>query len=240
MRNPLYKRIPRDLKKNAIKYLGMIVILVCTISIGSSFQITLNGAVDYLDQIKEGNFQEDGFIEVTDPISSEIIDHLEEEGIWVEENFYATEHEFTDSSKVLLFNERNKMDIPVLFSGKLPEKENEIALDHVFARNTDIKIGESIILLGKEYYVCGTVSLPDYSALFMNNTDLVMNTNHFCVSVLSEKGFENIGSNALTYRYSYRYTDRDLSNKEKTDLAEDAYKYLLMNGVNVQIMLTNI
>ena len=237
MRNPLYKRIPRDLKKNAIKYLGMIVILVCTISIGSSFQITLNGAVDYLDQIKEGNFQEDGFIEVTDPISSEIIDHLEEEGIWVEENFYATEHEFTDSSKVLLFNERNKMDIPVLFSGKLPEKENEIALDHVFARNTDIKIGESIILLGKEYYVCGTVSLPDYSALFMNNTDLVMNTNHFCVSVLSEKGFENIGSNALTYRYSYRYTDRDLSNKEKTDLAEDAYKYLLMNGVNVQIML---
>ena len=108
MRNPLYKRIPRDLKKNAIKYLGMIVILVCTISIGSSFQITLNGAVDYLDQIKEGNFQEDGFIEVTDPISSEIIDHLEEEGIWVEENFYATEHEFTDSSKVLLFNERNK------------------------------------------------------------------------------------------------------------------------------------
>lgn len=237
MRNPLYKRIPRDLKKNAIKYLGMIVILVCTISIGSSFQITLNGAVDYLDQIKEGNFQEDGFIEVTDPISSEIIDHLEEEGIWVEENFYATEHEFTDSSKVLLFNERNKMDIPVLFSGKLPEKENEIALDHVFARNTDIKIGEYIILLGKEYYVCGTVSLPDYSALFMNNTDLVMNTNHFCVSVLSEKGFENIGSNALTYRYSYRYTDRDLSNKEKTDLAEDAYKYLLMNGVNVQIML---
>lgn len=237
MRNPLYKRIPRDLKKNAIKYLGMIVILVCTISIGSSFQITLNGAVDYIDQIKEGNFQEDGFIEVTDPISSEIIDHLEEEGIWVEENFYATEHEFTDSSKVLLFNERNKMDIPVLFSGKLPEKENEIALDHVFARNTDIKIGESIILLGKEYYVCGTVSLPDYSALFMNNTDLVMNTNHFCVSVLSEKGFENIGSNALTYRYSYRYTDRDLSNKEKTDLAEDAYKYLLMNGVNVQIML---
>lgn len=237
MRNPLYKRIPRDLKKNAIKYLGMIVILVCTISIGSSFQITLNGAVDYLDQIKEGNFQEDGFIEVTDPISSEIIDHLEEEGIWVEENFYATEHEFTDSSKVLLFNERNKMDIPVLFSGKLPEKENEIALDHVFARNTDIKIGEYIILLGKEYYVCGTVSLPDYSALFMNNTDLVMNTNHFCVSVLSEKGFENIGSNALTYRYSYRYTDRDLSNKEKTDLAEDAYKYLLMNGVNVQNML---
>lgn len=238
MRNPLNKRIPRDLKKNALKYLGMIIILVCTISIGSSFQATLNGATEYLERIKDGNLQEDGYFETDARCGEEIIDLLQKDGIRIEENFYATEHNFPDSSKVLLFNERTDMDIPVLFDGKLPEKENEIAIDHVFARNRDIKIGDYISLIGKEYLVCGTVSLPDYSSLFMNNTDLMMNTTHFCVSVLSSEGFDALDESLLTYRYSYRYTDRDISKKEKLEREEETYKYLLKNGINVQNMLS--
>ena len=76
MRNPLYKRIPRIIKKNFIKYLGMIIILVSTICVGSSFQATLNGAVAYLEQIKDGNFQEDGFFEVDSPLSEEMLEKL--------------------------------------------------------------------------------------------------------------------------------------------------------------------
>lgn len=238
MRNPLYKRIPRDIRKNFIKYFGMIVILVSTISVGSSFQATLNGAIAYLDKIKDGNYQEDGFFEVDSPLTEEMIQKLEEDGLWISENFYATENDFPDSSKVLLFNERSEMDLPTLFDGKMPQKADEIVLDHVFARNRGIEIGDTITLLEKEYQVCGTVSLPDYSALFMNNTDLMMNPNHFCVSVLSKEGFENQKESALTYRYSYRYLDRDLSDKEKTERAEDTYKYLLQNGKTVQNMLS--
>lgn len=237
MRNPLYKRIPRDFKKNIFKYLGMIIILVSTISIGSSFQSTLNAAIAYLDEIKDGNYQEDGFIEVASPLSAEILNHLEEEGFWVEENFYATENEFPDSTKVLIFNERSEMDTPTLFEGEMPQKKNEIILDHVFARNRDIKIGDTITLLGRDYTVCGTISLPDYSALFMNNTDLVMNTAHFCVSVLNEDGFDEIDDNLLTYRYSYRFIDRDLKTSEQLEMQENIYKYLVMNGVTIQNML---
>lgn len=238
MRNPLYKRIPRDLKRNSLKYIGMVIILICTISIGSSFQATLNGATEYIERIKDENFQEDGFFEVDAPMEEEIIVQLEEDGLWVEENFYVTEHNFTDSSKVLLFNERDAMDLPELFSGSMPQKENEIAIDHVFARNREIEIGDSISLLGKEYQVCGTVSLPDYSSLFMNNTDLMMNTNHFCVSVLTKEGFEKQEEAAITYRYSYRYTDRDLSKKEKLAREEETVKYLLQSGVVVNNMLS--
>ena len=98
MRNPLNKRIPRDFRKNFFKYLGMIIILVCTISIGSSFQSTMNGAIEYLETIKDGNLQEDGYFEVSAPLSADILQHLEEEGIMAEANFYATEADFTDSS----------------------------------------------------------------------------------------------------------------------------------------------
>lgn len=238
MRNPLNKRIPRDLKKNAIKYIGIIIILICTISIGSAFQVTLNATEEYLDKIKDGNMQEDGYIEVDYKLSEEMINLLNDEGMMVYENFYATENNFSDSSKVLLFNERTKVDIPVIFEGSMPDNADEIAIDHVFARNREINIGDTITLLGKNYTVCGTVSMPDYSSLFMNNSDLVMNTNHFCVSVLKEEGFENIDEPSITYRYSYRYSDRDLKLKEKNELNEKAYKCLLLNGVSVQNMLT--
>lgn len=237
MRNPLNKRIPRDLKKNFLKYLGMIVILVCTISIGSSFQATMKGAMDYLNNIKDQNLQEDGYFEVHSPLASELLDSIMEEGVCVSENFYATENEFTDSSKVLLFNERNSMDLPTVFEGRLPETDREIAMDHVFARNRKIAIGDIIKLLDKEYEVCGTVSLPDYTALFMNNTDLMMNTSHFCVSVVNQDAFEAIEEGHLTYRYSYRFTDRELKKKDQLSIEEKIYKKLLMSGITVQDML---
>ena len=237
MRNPLNRRIPRDFKKNFLKYFGMMIILIVTICIGSSFQSTMNAATAYLEDIKEGNFQEDGFIEVREPLTDEMISHFEDEGFWVEENFYATEREFPDSTKIYMFNERTKMDIPTLFEGRMPGNDTEIALDHVFSRNRSIKIGDTVSLLNKDYTVCGTVSLPDYSSLFMNNSDLVMNTQHFCVSVLAESGFDEISKDNITYRYSYRYTDRELTTPEKNEKAEEAYKNLYLNGVTIDSML---
>lgn len=238
MRNPLNKRVLRDFKKNFVKYLGMIVILICTICIGSGFQSTLNGAVDYLDRIKTENLQEEGFIEVSSPLSEELLDSLKDEGLQAAENFYATEHDFEDSTKVLLFCQRNTIDIPTVFEGKLPETDSEIALDHVFARTRGFNIGDKITLLGKDYKISGTVSLPDYSALFLNNTDLVMNPQHFCVSVISESAFDEISSDSYTYRYSYRFLDRDLKDSAKEEKALAAYKTLLTNGVTVTNMLS--
>lgn len=239
MRNPLYKRIPRELKKNAIKYLGMILILVCTICAGTSFQAALNGAMDYLSDIKENNLQEDGFFETSNMISDDAVEHFSEEGVKVCGNFYATDNESMKSCKILLFDERNETDIPTVFEGRLPKEDNEIALDHVFASHKELKIGDRIELLGKDYNIVGTVSLPDYTALFMNNTDMVMNTEKFCVSVVSEEAFDEIDEKNVTYRYSFRFDDRDLSKKDKNEKAESMQKYLYANGNAIHTFLTS-
>lgn len=141
MRNPLLKRIPRDFVKNFPKYFGMIIILVCTISIGSSFQITLNGATAYLNKIKEENYQEDGFFEVSTELGEAAMEYFEEEGVQVYSNYYVTENEYGDSGKIIIFNERGEIDIPTVFEGQLPG-ESEIVIDHVFARQNNINIGD--------------------------------------------------------------------------------------------------
>lgn len=230
MRSVLSKRIPRDLKKNFAKYFGMLLILVCAIMIGSSYQAVISGVQDYLNNISETNLQEDGFFEVTSKISNEDYQYFNDEKVQVVENFYATENSYDKTAKVLLFKERSDIDIVTIFEGKMPKASNEIAIDHVFARTRKIKIGEDISLIGNTYKIVGTVALPDYTSLFLNNTDLVMNTTNFGVSILSEDGFNEINDKYFTYRYSYRYINRDLSKKEQTNISEEMMKHLYTSG----------
>lgn len=260
-RCPLAKRIPRDFAKNFAKYAGMMCILICTISVGSSFQSTMDGAVKYLDDIKIENNQEDGFFETLEPVNDKTMDYFEEQNIRVVENFYVTDNQFvteningtenqtdtennndTESSsdndcKLLVFNERDEIDIPVLFEGKLPEKDNEIAIDHVFARHKEIVPGDEITLMDKKFTVSGTVSLPDYTALFLNNTDLVMNTTKFCVSVVTNECFEQFEEGDITYRYSYTYNEEDLSKAQKITISDDMLKKLVEDGNQVKNFL---
>lgn len=236
-RCPLSKRIPRDFVKNFAKYAGMIGILICTICIGSSFQSVMDGAIKYLNNIKTENYQEDGFFEILYPIDENSMKYFKENDIQVVENFYVTETEFDKDCKVLIFNEREEINTAVLFEGELPQEDNEIAIDHVFARQKGIVPGNEITLMGKKFVVSGTVSLPDYSSLFMNNTDLVMNTSHFCVSVVTRDSFEQFYEGNITYRYSYRYNEADLSKAEKVTLSENMLKMLIENGNVVQQFL---
>jgi len=237
MRSTLAKRIPRDLKKNFVKYLGMVIILVCTISIGSSFQATLNATVDYLDRIVDENLQEDGFFETANEIPEDLIDDFKDDKVSVFENYYATESEYNGDVKVVIYDERKDIDLPTVFEGRLPETDDEIIIDHVFARGSEIKVGDSITLIEKTYKICGTASFPDYSSLFLNNTDLVMNTKHFCVSMVTGEGFEEIDEKYITNRYSYRFDERDLKQSEKVTKAEEMGKKLLLTGNPVQSFL---
>lgn len=236
-RSPLAKRIPRDFVNNFAKYAGMICILIVTICVGSSFQIVMDGAMKYLEDIKTENYLEDGFYETASPIDEATKEYFKDKNIQLEENFYVTEPEYDGDCKILIFNERKAIDTPTIFEGRLPDSSQEVALDHVFARQKNINIGDTITLLDHEYEVCGTVALPDYSSLFMNNTDLVMNTSHFCVSVVSNDGFERFDEDHITYRYSYKYYDHDMTQSDKVSSSEDMLKKLIENGNAVQNLL---
>lgn len=237
MKSALSKRIPRNLAANFIKYLGIIIILVCTITIGSSSQSTMNAAVKYLDNIEVENMLEDGQFETSMPMTEEAFKFFEDEKIAVCENFYALENEYNGDCKVNIFGPRDELNIPTLFDGKMPESKDEIALDHVFSRSNGIVIGDTIELCKRKFTVCGTVSFPDYSSLFMNNTDLVMNTKHFGVAIVSEETFEAIDSSFVNYRYSYRFDQRDLDKATKVSKAEDMMRNLLLTGNSLQSFL---
>lgn len=236
MKNPLHKRLPRELKQNAGKYIGILCILMLTIIIGSSFMVTMDSAIVTLEKNdKECNI-EDGQFEVATPLSVNAIDAIKEKGITIVSNFYSTDNDY-DGAKVIIFNQRSELNIPSVFEGKMPNAENEVAIERLFAKNREIEIGDKLVLNGKEYIVTATIAIPDYSSLFKNNQDLLMNTRDFGIVIATKEGFGKMNEDTLTYRYSYKFND-ELENSEEISLIEEMQKILLSDNANLQNYLT--
>ena len=239
MRNPLNKRLPREFAKHASKYIGIFTILVCTILIGSSFLATMDSVTYTIQQNDEECRIEDGQFESLSPIPGPLKTYFEEEEIELIENFYTTVNDYDETAKIFVFDERETLNLPSVFEGKLPEKNNEIAIDRLFAQNRKINLGDTLTLNSQDFVVTATISLPDYSSLFKNNQDLLMNTADFGVSVVTKEGFSRFAEDTLTYRYSYRFEYTSLSDSEQRQLTEDMQKQLLLEGVTLQSFLTS-
>ncbi|MCR5210255.1 MAG: ABC transporter permease [Lachnospiraceae bacterium] len=240
MFNPLNKRIPREFKANAGRYISTFILLFITIIVGAGALVVMDSIKLMLDDMEEANILEDGYWETKYETSKDAVKKIEKRGITVCENFYVTDDDFDGNAKFYVFNERTDIDLPIAYDGRLPESgsDDEIALDRLFAEGRNISIGDIIDVNGKELKVVGTVALPDYTALFLDNQDMMMNTKDFGVSIVSAEAFEDLDGQNLTYRYSYRFNERDKTDKEKSDEAEEMIKILTKSGADVQEFLT--
>lgn len=240
-RNPLNKRIPRELRKNAGKYLGIFVILLAVIVLGSSFMATMDSAVIAIEENDEECKIEDGQFEVAQPLDKEILAKLESDyTINAVENFYSVDDSFDKDATLYVFNEREVLNLPSLFEGELPVETNEIAIERLFASKRDIKVNDKVEVNGFEYKVTGIIALPDYNSLFKNNQDLLMNVTHFGVSVVTKEGFEKFSKDTLVYRYSYEILDEngekteEVELKDQRQLAANIQKMLMVEGVELK------
>lgn len=237
MKNPLNKRLPREFKKNAGKYIGIFIILVTTIVLGSSFMATMDSAVLTLEQNDVECKIEDGQFEVMEPVSQGIKEQFADKGVILTENYYSTVNDFDGDARVLVFNERTELNLPSLFEGSLPNTKDEIVLERIFARNREIQLGDAITLNNLQFTVVGIMAVPDYNSLFKSNQDLLMNTEDFGISLVTKEGFARFDKNTLTYRYSYAFEDEDISKSEEKELIGEMQKALVLEGAMIQSFL---
>lgn len=238
MKNPLNKRLPREFKKNAGKYLGIFFILIITIIVGSSFMAVMDSAVQTLEVNDVECKIEDGYFEVMSPVSDNTLTNLTNMGLHIVPNYYLSVNEFDGDASMIVFKDRTEMNIASVFEGELPQKEGEIAIERLFAANRGIEVGETISFEGETYLVTATIAIPDYNCLYKNNQDLLPNTSGFGICLVTDKDFDKYDGNKLTYRYSYRYVDTNLSDLNEKKLLEDMQKELFLDGAKLQTLLT--
>lgn len=236
MKNPLNKRILREIKGEAGKYIVIFLFMTALIAIVSGFLIAGESLKTAYDQSFEKYNVEDGNFELLEKADSECISSIENDDVTLFENFYIEEDTDDFDSTLRIFADRKDVNKVCLLSGEMPEAENEIALDRLYAKNNDLSVGDNFSVAGKSLNVVGIVALPDYSALFQNNTDFMFDSIKFGVAVMTDEGFQTMGDSHIHYSYSWKYDTppTDPNGKEAKDMAEE-----FMESLSTKAALTN-
>ena len=225
MRNPLHKRFPRDLRDEIGKYLVIFLFLLGMISATSGFLVASGSMSAAYDESFEKYNIEDGNFELAAEAEPELLEELEREGkVKIYPNWYIEEETKEVESTLRIFKDRTEVDLICLMKGKMPEKENEIAIDRMYADNNDLAVGDRLTVGGKELEITGFVALSDYSALFSNAQDMMFDAMKFGVAVMTDEGMDDFGTDKLHYSYSWLYEKAPADDTEAKEMGEDFMK----------------
>lgn len=241
MRNPLNKRIPKELKQDFGKYLVIFLFLIMLIGLISGFLVADNSVtVAYNESFEKYNV-EDGHMSFDQSLDKDMIKEIEDKAdITMYELPYFEETIKGTKKTIRVYGERKELNKVCLMSGALPAKDNEIALDRLFAQNNKIAVGDSIELGKKTVVVSGLVALTDYSCLFEKNTDSMFDSINFCVAVMTNEGYDAFASTHETANYAWKYADSPLrtdkkKGKELSDDLVDVLKDVVKNYDEAQV-----
>ena len=236
---PLARRLPRELKHNIGKYLGIFLLMCGAIALTSGFLLAAHSIGCLIDNMRDEYTIEDGRMITAFEATDAQLEAAEDAadgvgGVTFFKNFSIDaaikKPAGDDGTKRTLrtYAHRTEVDIASYCEGAKPQTDDEVAVDRVFAANNDLVIGDKVELEGRAYTICGIMTLPDSQALFPNNSDFTVNTITFGVAEVTDAGFvalEDAGG-APTYTFSFTFNDRSLSVAERTDAEKDMVEAL--------------
>ena len=214
MKNPLRKRIPRELKGEFGKYLVVFLLMVLTIGFVSGFLVADGSMLKAYDESFDKYNIENGNFRTAEKIYSSQWKDIEAAGVKLYENYYI-EEDLDNGSTMRFFKNREKVNKVCLMKGEMPSGQGEIAIDRMYADNNDLQVGDVISVDKKELTVTGLVALSDYSALFQNNNDSMFDSVKFGVAIVTDKDFEALNQVKLQYNYAWVYDKKPETEKKE-------------------------
>ena len=233
MRNPLNKRLFRELAGDIGKYIVIFVLLVLSIGFVSGFLVAGESMIKAYNESFEKYNIEDGNFRTEEKLSDAQKEWIEKKGVSVYENFYV-EKDFDNDTKLRIFPDRKEIDRVCVMEGRLPEELHEIAIDRMYADNNKLRIGDTLLSDGVSYSIVGLVALSDYSALFYSNNDMMFDSSAFGVAIVSEKQFLEYDEAQVHYNYAWLYDEKPGTEEEEKELSDD-----LMETIAKKISLEN-
>lgn len=204
---------------NAGKYLAVILFLVLSISLVSGFLVAeLSLRTGYESTFTDFNI-EDGHFELTGEMSGLLAEKLKEEELSVFPLFNK-DLALTDNRTLRVYPLREEINLIALLEGAMPENDEELVLDRLFAASNGYEIGSALELGEKEFQVSGIVAFSDYSCLFENNADGMFNVSRFGVASVMQEAYDTLEDKAEHYTYAWKYHDSSLTPEEQNAFAD--------------------
>ena len=132
MKNPLRKRIPRELKGELGKYLVVFLLMVLTIGFVSGFLVADGSMLKAYNESFDKYNIENGNFRTAEKIYSSQWKDIEAAGVKLYENYYIEEN-LDNGSTMRFFKNREKVNKVCLMKGEMPSGQGEIAIDRMYA-----------------------------------------------------------------------------------------------------------
>ena len=233
MKNPLRKRLLRELKSEIGKYLVIFLLLAGTISLVSGFLVADGSMIIAYNEGFEKYNIEDGNFRLGEKANKAQLKTIQELGVTVYDLFYA-EEVLTNGSTLRIYPNRDQVDLVCLMDGAMPTGTDEIAIDRMYADNNGLTIGDRLESGARSWIITGLVALPDYSCLFSDNNDSMFDAVKFGVAIVTPEMFANFSKDELYWNYAWKYDVPPEEGEPEQDAAED-----LMQGILNEADLEN-
>ena len=254
-KNPLIKRIPKELIGDWKKYLVVFLFLVLTIGFVSGMYVANESMLKSADEGISKYKQEDGHFELKQKADNKLLKNIEKgekagetdekskkTPVRLYENFFRNEEEDynCDGKKdgtIRVFTKTDDINLACMIKGNFPQNKNEIAIDRMHADNIGVKVGDTIKVGGEEYKVVGLLAYVNYSTLHEKTTDMMFDALKFDVAMVTKDGFDRLHKSVhYTYAWKYDHEPKDeIEEKEQSDhFMEAMVSQALMAGNEVE------
>ena len=140
MKNPLNKRIFRELRSNIGRYGSIFIVMLMTISFISSFFIAQNSVkISYEDSHIRGKI-EDGYIEFDRELSRDEEKIFEDNHIKAYKNYYLSIN-YKNGKLIRLYSNRKHVNIPAIHRGRPANKDGEVVLNYNYIKENKWSLG---------------------------------------------------------------------------------------------------
>lgn len=225
MKNPLRKRLPRELKSELGKYLVILILLIASIGFVSGFLVADGSMIRAYNESFEKYNVEDGNFRTSKALNRAQTKNITGYGVALDEMFYV-EQKLESGSTLRIFKIRENMNRACLMDGAMPEKPGEIAIDRMYADNNKLKVGDTIKSSRHSWKITGLVALSDYSTMFASNNDTMFDAILFGVAVVPSEEFDTYPESDRFYCYSWKYQTSPADDLEAKEMSEDFLEFL--------------
>ena len=231
-KNPLHKRLLREMKTELGKYIVIFILLVTTIGFVSGFLVADNSLLlAYNNGFEKYNI-EDGHFVTEKEMNRAQKKAISESGNTLYEMYYA-EEALDNGSTMRIYKERDEVNGVCLMEGRLPVQADEIAIDRMYADNNGLHVGDTIQNRTKFWKITGSVALSDYSCLFSDNNDTMFDSLKFGVGIVTEENFSSYTKDDITWCYTWKYPQKPEDDIEEKEWADD-FRDLLVKEVTLE------
>jgi len=236
MNRILFKRIPRELKANPVKFGALFFVIVLSIYLVCTFAIDYDTIIADTQRTSAEHAAEDGDFNVFIPLSTSQLSQLQGMGVELERQFYM-DVDGAGTRTMRLFKVRQGINTLAITQGRLPKDGTEAVLEVRFAIDNGYALNSQVTISGCPFTVVGFGMVPDYGSATANLTDTFMDTSKFGLAFVDAAGYQDVKERTSVveiYNYAFRLGPGVTFDALKKAINAMAFDYTMVDDVYYQ------